>query len=99
MSQLNSSGDPNVVPAPVDFQATESAAPAAPAAPVNKPGFNIYSMMLIIAFLCLTVANTLLYLELRRWGTNTWRWWDTSQATSGEQTYVVPETDNPEYYV
>ena len=40
---------------------------ANPAAPAQKPGTNVYTVMLILSFCALTVACTLLLLELGRY--------------------------------
>ncbi len=42
---------------------------------VQKQKLSIYTMMLLIAFLAITTACLLLYLELRRWGS--FPWWKT----------------------
>lgn len=54
-----------------------TAAPPASAAPVQKQGLSIYTVLLIIAFLALTIGTVFLYLEMRKWGDG-WRLWDTS---------------------
>jgi hypothetical protein len=45
----------------------------APGAPVEqKPGTNIYTVMLILAFLFIVTATVMLALELGRFGTYPW---------------------------
>jgi hypothetical protein len=39
---------------------------------------NVYTMMLIISFICIVTACVLLYMELKRWGN--YPWWNTSEA-------------------
>ena len=51
-----SSGDPNPFPQP-----TTSSAP-------QKQRFNIYTMMMFLAFAALLTGCILLYLELKLWG-------------------------------
>lgn len=38
----------------------------------QKPRFNIYTMMLVISFIAITTACTLLYLELQLYGVFPW---------------------------
>lgn len=45
---------------------------AANPGPVQKQGTNVYTMMLILSFLFLCVACTLLYLELQNYGQYPW---------------------------
>ena len=45
---------------------------------VQKQRFNVYTMMLILAFLAICVSILLLYLELNLWGEPPW--WNTSGA-------------------
>ena len=45
---------------------------------VQKQPLNVYTMMLIIAFIAISTACLLLYLELRRWGAPPW--WNTSSV-------------------
>lgn len=49
--------------------------PTLPQPAGTRPKINVYTMMLIIAFLALSIACLLLYLELRRWGS--FPWWRT----------------------
>ena len=46
--------------------------------PVQKQKTSVYTVMLIISFVCLLIACLLLFLELRRWGAKPW---NTSEAT------------------
>ncbi len=39
---------------------------------VQKQPLNVYTVMLIIAFLALAIASLLLYLELTQWGSFPW---------------------------
>lgn len=50
--------------------------PAAP--PVVKQGTNIYTVMLILAFLAIVVSCVLLYMELTQYGS--WPYWNTSSV-------------------
>jgi hypothetical protein len=47
---------------------------------MQKPGTNVYTVMLILAFCALTLACTLLYVELSRYGN--YPWWQTGAAGS-----------------
>jgi hypothetical protein len=51
---------------------------------VQKQPLNVYTVMLIVAFLALTIASLLLYLELTQWGS--FPWW---KAESGGAAAVV----------
>ena len=42
---------------------------------------NVYSVMLVIAFMCITVACVLLWQELKKWGPGP-TWWKTPSVTS-----------------
>ena len=44
----------------------------------QKPRLNVYAMMLVIAFVSLTVGSVVLLLEIRKWGDDS-RPWDTSK--------------------
>ncbi len=39
---------------------------------------NVYTMMLIISFICIVTSCVLLYMELKRWGN--YPWWRTQDA-------------------
>ena len=54
---------------------TESMALAPAAANYQKQQVNVYTVMLIIAFLSISIGCLLLYMELQRWGT--YPWWKT----------------------
>jgi len=43
--------------------------------PVRKSPLNIYTAMLMISFIALTIGAILLYMELQRWGS--WPQWNT----------------------
>jgi hypothetical protein len=61
---------------------------------VQKQKLSIYTMMLLIAFLAITTACLLLYLELRRWGS--FPWWKTQgvMTTSYHFEQHTPELPN-----
>jgi hypothetical protein len=50
--------------------------PNAPAPVAQKQGTNIYTVMLILAFLALTTGSILLYMELSQYGT--FPYWNTT---------------------
>ena len=57
--------------------------------PAQKQKTNVYTVMLIISFICIVTACVLLYLELTRWGS--YPWWKTSQGTPNTSAhYYVP---------
>lgn len=63
-------------------------------APVQKQKTNVYTVMLIISFICIVTACILLYIELTRWGE--FPWWNTSGATPNTSAhYVVPDAPTP----
>ena len=45
----------------------------------QKPKLNVYTMMLVISFVTITVGCVVLLLELRRWGDGP-RYWDTREV-------------------
>ncbi len=47
---------------------------------VQKQPLNVYTVMLIVAFLALTIASLLLYLELTQWGS--FPWWRAESGTA-----------------
>ena len=49
--------------------------PGQPAPAVQKPGSNIYTVMLILAFVFIVTATVMLALELNRFGD--YPWWQT----------------------
>jgi hypothetical protein len=64
----------------------------------QKPRLNVYTMMLVISFVAITVGCAVLHHELKKWsdpGSSSWmqRWWDTSnvQVKQGA-TYRAPWT-------
>jgi uncharacterized membrane protein affecting hemolysin expression len=44
----------------------------------QKQSLDVYTMMLVISFICVLTASLLLYFELERWGD--YPWW---RATGG----------------
>lgn len=52
--------------------------PAGTEIPAQKQRANIYTVMLIISFICILTATLLLYFELERWGDAPW--WNTDAA-------------------
>lgn len=52
----------------------QSEAQADPVLPTQKQKTSIYTVMLIISFVCLLLACILLYVELRHWGS--YPWWN-----------------------
>ena len=58
--------------------------------PVQKQRMNVYTMMLIISFICIVTACVLLYMELKRWGN--YPWWNTSEAVP-RAAWVMPEVE------
>jgi hypothetical protein len=56
---------------------------------VQKQKLNVYTMMLVIAFLAITTACLLLYLELRRWGS--YPWWQTRGVMTTSYHIEQPE--------
>jgi hypothetical protein len=56
---------------------------------VQKQQLNVFTVMLIVAFVAITIASLLLYLELRRWGS--FPWWKPPQAgATTSYLYQVP---------
>lgn len=67
----------------------------AKAAVGQKPRLNVYTMMLVIAFLSLTIGSVVLLLEIRKWGEST-RPWDTSGAqVKATSSLDLPSIDRP----
>lgn len=58
---------------------------------VQKQSLNVYTVMLIVAFCAITIANLLLYLELRRWGS--FPWWK-AESGGGATTSFIHSTDD-----
>ena len=52
-----------------------SASPTTAAAPTQKPGTNIYTVMLMLSFLAIVIACAVLAMELNRFGS--YPWWAT----------------------
>lgn len=68
--------------------------PGGAGVPVQKQKTNVYTVMLIISFVCILTAIVLLVLELRRWGTSPY--WDTSSGTPTPQAhYSAPGPAGP----
>jgi hypothetical protein len=65
-------------------------ADAAAAGPAQKQKLNVYTVMLVVAFLCIVTACILLYQEITRWGK--YPWWETNEGKPNVQTssLVVP---------
>jgi hypothetical protein len=60
---------------------------------VQKQKMNVYTVMLIVSFICLLTACLFLYLELRRWGS--FPWWDVSKAAPATQAFhTVPAVED-----
>ena len=57
---------------------TEAPAPVVDV-PKEKPRFSVYTMMLILSFLFVTIATVLMSYELSRYGS--YPWWNTNVAT------------------
>lgn len=56
----------------------------AAAGPMQKQKLNVYTVMLVIAFLCILTSCILLYQEVTRWGK--YPWWDTNEGKPNVQT-------------
>lgn len=72
MSQLDSAN-----PSPVASQ--PGAAPT-----VQKQRINVYTMMLIMSLIAISIGCTLLYFELERFGS--YPWWNVSEAKAASGT-------------
>ena len=48
--------------------AKKAKAPKAPGEAIEKPGMNVYTMMLILSLIAITTACILLYMELGSYG-------------------------------
>jgi hypothetical protein len=57
-----------------------SVSPVGAEIPAQKQRADVYTVMLIISFICIVTATVLLYAELERWGS--YPWWKTSDATA-----------------
>lgn len=62
---------------PISVDTTAASAPVIDV-PKEKPRFSVYTMMLILSFLFVTIAAVLMYNELSRYGS--YPWWSTSAA-------------------
>ena len=58
---------------------------------VQKQPLNVYTVMLIVAFLAISLACLLLYLELKRWGS--FPWW---KAQTGATAAYMYQAESPE---
>ena len=58
----------------------EPITPSFQTAVTRKQNFNIYSVMLIISFVCLLVGTLLLWLELSKYGAITDSPWNTTEG-------------------
>ena len=58
---------------------------------MQKQRTDVYTVMLIISFICVVTATILLYAELERWGS--YPWWNTNEAKTSA---IWPEVQ-PEY--
>lgn len=54
---------------------TKKSKSSSPAVALEKPGMNVYTVMLMLALLAMTVACMVLYMELGRFGD--YPWWKT----------------------
>ena len=92
MSQLDSANLPATALDPgLSSEASPLAAGpgrAGPDAPVQKQGLNVYTMMLVVSFIAMTIASVMMYLELQKYGT--YPWWDTSSARPQSVSSVDP---------
>ena len=59
--------------------------------PVQKRKFDVYSMMLILAFIAIIAACVLLAYELERWGD--YPWWNTSDAQPSSTAMLWTDSD------
>ena len=66
-----------------------SVSPGGAEVPAQKQRADIYTVMLIISFVCVVTATILLYAELERWGSAPW--WNTSEAQSAIWPHMQPE--------
>jgi hypothetical protein len=58
-------------------------------APVQKQRLNVYTVMLIISFICIVTSCIVLYMELSRWGN--YPWWSTTDANPRAAWIIHPE--------
>jgi hypothetical protein len=64
---------------PISVDTTAASAPVIDV-PKEKPRFSVYTMMLILSFLFVTIATVLMAQELTRYGS--YPWWDTRAANA-----------------
>ena len=60
-----------------------------PVQPTRKQGVGIYTMMLVVSFICVLTACILLWLELERWAPDGGRPWDSAMVLPDTQTPVL----------
>ena len=68
--------------------AAASPTPRPQAVPTQKQKTNVYTMMLIISFICIVTACVLLYQEVTRWGD--YPWWETNEGKPNVTSQYVP---------
>ena len=56
--------------------------------PTQKQKTNVYTMMLIVSFICIVTASILLYQELKLWGN--YPWWKTDEGKPNVQSFYRP---------
>ena len=66
-----------------------------PEPPAQKQRADVYTVMLIISFICIVTATILLYAELERWGS--YPWWNTNEATPVGAWLVEPPSSSSVY--
>ena len=57
----------------------------------RKPNANIYTMMLILSFIAICVACTLLWMELQVYAP--YPWWETKQVAPATSSLYTPGVD------
>jgi len=60
----------------------------------QKQRLNVYTMMLILSFVAICIASTLLYMELNRFGN--YPWWNTRDATPATTSYLIDAHEAPD---
>ncbi len=103
MSQLDSANQPANAFDPMGGAAPMGVGPVGPEqgaagrpgveTPVQKQRLNVYTMMLVISFIAMTIACILMYLELEKYGT--YPWWDTKEADP--VSFVAPQETTAGY--
>jgi len=59
----------------------------------QKQRLNVYTMMLILSFIAICIASTLLYMELNRFGN--YPWWKTGDAAPATTSYLIDSHESP----